>query len=48
MRLLPALLIALTLHAETRWSKIYKASVAAVTAASIADADRSLGRVRAS
>lgn len=44
MRLFLALLIACTLSAESRWAKVYRASVAAVAAGSIADAATSLGK----
>lgn len=44
MRLFLALLLALSLSAESRWTKVYRASVTAVAAASIADAATSLGK----
>ena len=43
MRLFLALLIACTLSAESRWAKVYRASVAAVAAGSVADIATSLG-----
>jgi len=43
VKLAAALLIACTLSAESRWTKVYRVSVAAVAAASIADTATSLG-----
>jgi len=43
MRLFLGLLVGLSLHAETPWSKVYRVSLAAAASASIADAGTSLG-----